>query len=81
MPRPVFYENGSRVPGAVGFTCTALPGQVGDGINAGNTLFHEGGHAAHFANMDMPDVLYNTEYPPTSTAWAETQSQFMDAMF
>lgn len=81
MPVPVWYKDGQRVSGQINFTCTAMPGQIGDGMNAGNTLFHEWGHAAHFAHMDMQDVIFNTEYPPASTAWAETQSQFMDTMF
>lgn len=81
MPRPVYYNEGKREECAVNFTCTALPWQLWDGVNTWNTLFHEWWHAAHFANMDMQDVFYNTEYPPASTAWAETQSQFMDTMF
>jgi hypothetical protein len=30
--------------------------------------------------MNMDDVILNTEYPPASTARAETQSMFMDTM-
>jgi hypothetical protein len=30
--------------------------------------------------MDQQDVILNTEYPPASTAWAETQSMFMDSV-
>lgn len=30
--------------------------------------------------MDQQDVILNTEYPPASTAWAETQSMFMDSI-
>ena len=56
-------------------------GQVGSGYNTGNTLFHEGGHAAHFLGMDERDVCLNTEYPAMSTAWAETQSMFLDTLF
>jgi hypothetical protein len=29
----------------------------------------------------QPDACINTEYPPASTAWAETQSMFLDTMF
>ena len=64
----------------VNFTCDNKPWVVGEGVDLYNTLFHEWGHAAHFANMDMQDVILNTEYPPASTAWAETQSMFMDTM-
>jgi len=41
MPVPVWYKDGQRVSGQINFTCTAMPGQVGDGVNTGNTLFHE----------------------------------------
>lgn len=45
-----------------------------------DTLFHEGGHAAHFANMMQKDAILNTEYLPQSTVRAETQSMFLDTM-
>jgi hypothetical protein len=32
-----------------------------------NTLFHEGGHAAHFANV-VQNSPFSHEYPPTSMA-------------
>jgi oligoendopeptidase F len=56
-------------------------GQVGSGENATATLFHEGGHAAHMLNTDQREVCLNHEYAPMSTAWAETQSMFMDTIF
>lgn len=31
--------------------------------------------------MDMRDVCLNTEYAPMSTAWAETQSMFLDTLY
>jgi Zn-dependent oligopeptidase len=80
-PRPVFYRDNMRISGHINCTCTAIVGHVGAGLNTGNTLFHEGGHAAHFANMDCQDVILNTEYIPQSIAWAETQSMFFDDMF
>ncbi len=40
-----------RVPAVVNFTSLANPAQVGSGWSGLNTLFHEGGHAAHFANV------------------------------
>ena len=81
MPTPVNYQDGVRTPCQTNFTCNAIIGQVGSGHRTGTTLFHEGGHAAHFANMDQPDIIINTEYPPMSTAWAETQSMFLDTVF
>jgi hypothetical protein len=29
----------------------------------------------------MTEICLNTEYPPASTAWDETQSMFLDTMF
>lgn len=81
MPKPVRYRDGQRQAAQINFTCTAIPGQIGDGHSTGVTLFHEGGHAAHFAHMDCQDVILNTEYPPGSTARAETQSMFLDTMY
>src|SRR5436189_4233605 len=37
-------EKGEWVPGQINFTAEATPDQVGSGIRAINTLFHEGGH-------------------------------------
>jgi Zn-dependent oligopeptidase len=53
---------------------------VGSGRRATETLFHEGGHAAHFANIDMPAPCYSQEFAPTSVAFAETQSMFLDSL-
>jgi hypothetical protein len=36
-------------------------------------LFHEGGHAAHFANVTMDAPCFSQEYAPTSVALAETR--------
>ncbi len=77
-PAPVFYKNGKRIPGRSNFTCNAVPGQVGSGVQAINTLFHEGGHAAQFSNVDEKEVCLNHEYAPMTVSWAETQSMFMD---
>lgn len=79
-PNLVHYTNGKRVPGASNFTCNTVYGQVGSGIEGLDTLFHEGGHAAHYLNTTETEVCLNHEYPPSSTAWAETQSQFMDTI-
>ena len=66
-------------PAAINFTAEAKPDQVGSGIRAINTLFHEGGHAAHFANVVQNSPCFSQEYPPTSMAYAETQSMFCDS--
>jgi Zn-dependent oligopeptidase len=53
---------------------------VGAGKRAAETFFHEGGHAAHFANIDMPAPCFAQEFAPTSAAFAETQSMFLDSL-
>ncbi len=80
QPVMVHYEKNKRIPAASNFTCNAVPGQVGSGLNGLVTLFHEGGHAAHFLNSDQKDVCLNHEYAPCTVSWAETQSQFMDTI-
>ncbi len=82
QPMPTHYDsNGQKITGMTNFTCTAIPGQLGSGSLTGNTLFHEGGHAAHFSNMEQQDMILNTEYAPMGVAWAETQSMFCDTIF
>jgi Zn-dependent oligopeptidase len=80
-PELVRYENNKRIPGTSNFTCNVVFGQVGSGDDGYNTLFHEGGHAAHLLNSDEQDVCVNHEYAPMSMSWAETQSMFMDTLF
>lgn len=80
-PDLVHYQKGRRVPGTTNFTCNVVAGQVGSGIQGYNTLFHEGGHAAHFLNAEEREVVLNQEYAPMSMSWAETQSMFLDTMF
>lgn len=80
-PEPIHFENGKRKLGHANFTCNLVPKAVGSGADGIHTLFHEGGHAAHYLNSDIQDVCMNNEYPPSSTAWAETQSMFMDTIF
>ncbi|HXK40366.1 MAG TPA: M3 family metallopeptidase [Candidatus Paceibacterota bacterium] len=79
-PEVVRFENGRRFPGVSNFTCNAIPGQVGSGGAALDTLFHEGGHAAHLLSSEQTEVCLNTEYPPASTAWDETQSMSIDSI-
>jgi hypothetical protein len=73
-------EDGHWVPSAINFTSEAKPDQVGSGLRAINTLFHEGGHAAHFANVVQNSPCFSQEYAPTSMAYAETQSMFCDSL-
>ena len=73
-------EDGRWVPAAINFTAEAKPDQVGSGLRAINTLFHEGGHAAHFANVVQNSPCFSQEYAPTSMAYAETQSMFCDSL-
>lgn len=79
-PTPSFYDRGRWVPGRINFTSDAKPDQVGSGERAINTLFHEGGHAAHFANVTQNAPCFSQEFPPTSMAYAETQSMFCDSI-
>lgn len=80
-PDLVRFQNGRRFPGSSNFTCNVVLGQVGSGHQGFDTLFHEGGHAAHLLNSEQVDVCLNSEYAPASTSWAETQSMFLDTLF
>jgi len=80
-PVPTYFdENGTWVAGHINFTSNARPDQVGSGSGALVTLFHEGGHAAHFANVAQNAPCFSQEYAPTSMAYAETQSMFCDSV-
>lgn len=79
-PIPAYFDHGKWVPGAINFTSEGKPDQVGSGYRALNTLFHEGGHAAHFANIAQNSPCFSQEFPPTSMAYAETQSMFCDSI-
>ncbi|TAK57283.1 hypothetical protein EPO17_02395 [Patescibacteria group bacterium] len=79
-PEIVHYKRGKRIPASSNFTCNVVFGQVGSGSQGLNTLFHEGGHAADRLNSDQSECCLNTEYPPCSTAWAETHSMFLDTL-
>jgi len=80
-PDLVKYENGKRIAGSSNFTCTVIMGQIGSGETGYNTLFHEGGHAAHLLNVTEQDICLNNEYAPMSMSLAETHSMFLDTMF
>jgi len=79
-PVPAWRLHGEFRPARIHFTANAIPGQIGSGKRATETLFHEGGHAAHFANVDMPAPCYAQEFAPTSVAFAEVQSMFLDSI-
>ena len=79
-PVPAWRERGAWRPARIQFTANAIPGMVGAGRRALETLFHEGGHAAHFANIDMPGPCFSQEFAPTSVAFSELQSMFLDSL-
>ncbi len=79
-PVPAFFDHDRWQPARINFTANAVPGQVGSGLRAVETLFHEGGHAAHFANILSGAPCFSQEFAPTSVAYAETQSMFMDSL-
>lgn len=68
------------LPSSIYFTANAIPGQMGSGYSATGTLFHEGGHAAHFSGVKMPSPVFVQENAPTSVAMAELQAMFMDSL-
>jgi Peptidase family M3 len=79
-PVPAWRDHGAFRAARIQFTANAIPGLVGAGKRATETLFHEGGHAAHFANIDMPAPCFAQEFAPSSVAFAETQSMFLDSL-
>ena len=80
-PVPAWIKpDGTHVPSQTNFTSPADPAAVGSGLTALNTLMHEAGHAAHFANIAQPSPLFSQERAPTSVAYAENQSMFLDSL-
>lgn len=79
-PVPPFMQQGEWLPARINFTSLAKPDQIGSGASGLNTLFHEGGHAAHFSNIAQNAPCFSQEFPPTSMAYAETQSMFCDSL-
>lgn len=79
-PMPAFFREDGWQPARINFTANAVAGQIGSGIRAAETLFHEGGHAAHFSNVLSQAPCFSQEFAPTSVAYAETQSMFMDSL-
>ncbi|GAX18449.1 hypothetical protein FisN_2Lh103 [Fistulifera solaris] len=80
-PQPAWEKSdGTWQPSVANFTSLADPTAVGSGHTALKTLLHEAGHAAHFANVVQPSPLFSQERAPTSVAYAETQSMFLDSL-
>ena len=79
-PEIAWIDGETEHAARIHFTANAIPGMVGSGASALRTLFHEGGHAAHFANVRMPAPCFGQEFAPTSVAFAETQSMFLDSL-
>ncbi len=79
-PVPSFYNNGKWNAARINFTANAMPDRIGSGPQALRTLFHEGGHAAHFSNVLQHAPCFGQEFAPTSVAYAETQSMFLDSI-
>ena len=55
-PDLVHFKDGKRIPGSSNFTCNVVYGQVGSSEGGYNTLFHEGGHAAHLLNTEETEA-------------------------
>ena len=80
-PVPAWVRpDGTFQPSKTNFTSLADPAAVGSGHTALVTLMHEAGHAAHFANIKQPSPLFSQERAPTSVAYAENQSMFLDSL-
>lgn len=80
-PQPAWRKSdGNWQPAYANFTSLATPNQLGSGKTALETLLHEGGHAAHFANVDQHSPFFSQERAPTSVAYAENQSMFLDSL-
>ncbi|KAJ3208063.1 hypothetical protein HDU82_002993, partial [Entophlyctis luteolus] len=80
-PQPAWIsQTRGWIPSQANFTSLATPGQIGSGRTALVTLMHEGGHAAHFANVKQPSPLFSQERAPTSIPYAENQSMFLDSL-
>lgn len=80
-PTPGYRDDTSGpIPADVRFTSTARPRQPGAGLRGLNVLFHEAGHAAHFANVTMNSPCFSQEFPPSPPALLEAQAKFFDAL-
>lgn len=62
------HADGTWQPAHANFTSLATPNQLGSGKTALETLLHEGGHAAHFANVDQHSPFFS-QVRHSSTVW------------
>ena len=80
-PTPAWRKpDGTWQPAVTNFTSLANPASVGSGLTALTTLMHEAGHASHFSIIKQPCPLFSQERAPTSVAYAENQSMFLDSL-
>ena len=71
-PELAFFDGDCWHPARINFTANAVIGQVGAGRDALYTLFHEGGHAAHFANIQKEAPCFSQESSLLSTSTGRT---------
>jgi len=80
-PKPAWCKpDGTWQPAVANFTSLADPTAVGSGLTALTTLMHEAGHALHFANIKQCSPLFSQERAPSSVAYCENQSMFLDSL-
>lgn len=79
-PFPCYHDGENFLPARLNFSANAVPRQKGGGLRAMKTFLHEGGHAAHFSNVQMPSPCFSQEFAPTSGGFAEIQSMLMDSL-
>jgi len=77
---PPFVRQGRWCPAEINVTSNALPDLGGAGYDALRCLFHEAGHAAHFANIVAVAPCFSQEYAPSSMAFSETQAVFFESL-
>jgi oligoendopeptidase F len=76
LPSPAHATDGTWHPARINFCSHAIPNKIGMGERGLNTLYHEGGHAAHFANITAGSPAHSGS--PYSHGYTETQSMFCD---
>eukprot|EP00708_Paratrimastix_pyriformis_P002325 GAFH01001068.1.p1 GENE.GAFH01001068.1~~GAFH01001068.1.p1 ORF type:complete len:636 (-),score=198.07 GAFH01001068.1:131-1774(-) len=81
-PIPPFMDpaTGRWIASRSNFTSLAVPNSAGSGQEAMRTLMHEGGHAAHMANITQDSPFFAQERAPMSVPYAETQSMFIESL-
>src|SRR5262249_3652787 len=79
-PVPAFFDVERWQPARINFTANAVPGQIGSGLRAVETLFHEGGHAPHFANVLSGAPCLRQAFAPTRVAYAAAPAMCMDSL-